>query len=246
MDEEVKKEFEQVVTEVKEETPVNATPESVPQESHVIETDSSDDEFESGEGLLTGAKYDVPDSADKFVDTKDGTVVDKKDLTPFQMIKAIAKQNNQNIKDPDKGCRKCYGRGYEGLDSQTKMPIPCRCLFRGKTASEKEADTMYDAKNNPGKIGRNQKRRMQAFLLKQYKLQRKVLRKANKKGGHTKEVQTPEQKTEYSSNILKVYSEVRSLKKAAKKLNITLTELKKVVKKSRSKPETSVVERIEK
>jgi len=244
MDEEVKKEVEHVV-EVKEENLVDAIPEATPQESHIIENDSSDDEFESGEGLLTGSNYDVPDNVDKFVDTKDGTVVDKKDLTPFQMIKAIAKQNNHTIKDPSKGCKKCHGRGYEGIDSETNMPIPCRCLFRGKSAKEKEADNMYDAKNNPGKIGRNQKRRMQQILLKQFRLQKNLIKKITDKKEDDPVEQTDEQKA-YIDNIVKIYEEVKSFKKASKKLNITLTELKKVVKESRSKSETSVVERIEK
>ena len=245
MEEEVKKENEQVV-EVKEENPVDATTESIPKKSEVIETDSSDDDFESSEGLLTGAKYDVPDIADKFVDTKDGSVVDKKDLTPFQMIKAIAKQNNHIIKDPKIGCKKCYGRGYEGFDSKTKMPIPCRCLFRGKSAKEKEADLMYDSKNNPGKISRTQKRRMQQILLKQFRLQKKLIRKITDKKEDEPVEQTEEQKKAYIDNIVKTYEEVKSIKKASKKLNITLTELKKVVKESRSKSENSVVERIEK
>lgn len=202
--------------------------------TNLIETDSSDDDFESGEGLLTDATYDVPDIADKFVDTKDGTVIDKKDLTPFQMIKAIAKQNNHTIKDPSKSCKKCYGRGYESMDTKTKMPIPCRCLFRGKSAEEKEADLMYDSKNNPGKISRTQKRRMQRVLLNQFNFQKKLIRKiTDKKENESVEQtdeQTDEQKKAYIDNIVKTYEEVKSLKKASKKLNITLTELKKIIK----------------
>lgn len=226
---EVKKEVEPI-NEVKEETPVDTTIEDVSKESQIIDSDSFDDEFESGEGLLTGAQYDVPDSADKFVDTKDGSVLDKKDLTPFQMIKAIAKQNNHSIKDPKDGCSKCYGRGYEGIDSETKMPIPCRCLFRGKTKTEKDADIMYDNKNNPGKISRTQKRRMQQFLLKQFRIQKKSIRKVTDKKEEEPFEQTQEQKKAYIDNIVKTYGEVKSFRKSAKILNITLTELKKIIK----------------
>lgn len=236
--EEIKKELEQ--EEVKEVT-VDETTKSSPEETHVIESESTDDDFESGEGLLTGTKYDVPDSADKFVDTKDGTVIDKKDLSPFQMIKAIAKQNNHNIKEPSKGCKKCYGRGFEGFDSETKMPVPCRCLFRGKSEQEKSADMMYDMKNHPGKITRSQKRKMQKILLKQFKLQKKIIRKITDKNIETPEM-TDEQKKSNIENILKVYNDTKSLKKASQKLNITLTELKKVVKESRTKVENTVKE----
>jgi hypothetical protein len=31
---------------------------------------------------------------------------------------------------PSKGCRHCYGRGYEGWDSATRLPVPCRCMYR--------------------------------------------------------------------------------------------------------------------
>jgi len=235
--EEVKKEIEQTA-EVKEVITVDENVNATPEENHVIETESSDDEFESQEGLWTGnTKYDVPDNADKFVDTKDGTVVDKEDLTPFQMIKAVAKQNNHNIKDPDKGCRKCYGRGYEGMDSETKMPIPCRCLFRGKTEKEKEADMMYDMKNNPGKLTGLQKRRVAKALFKQFKIQRKIINRQKMNPKSEKTEITEEQKKSYIANILKVYEETMSLKKTAQKVNITLTELKKIVKESRSKVE---------
>jgi len=242
--EEMKKENEQV-EEVKK-IPVE---DSIPLETQIIESSNDDDDdYDSSEGLLTGAKYESPDTADKFVDTKDGKVIDKENLTPFQIIKSIAKQNNHEIKDPAEGCKKCYGRGYEGMDSETQMPIPCRCLFRGKSEKEREMDLMYDSKNNQGKIVRTQKRRMKAFLLKQYRLQRKIMGNVlrNKKNDEEVQDQTPEQRTEYVNNILKVYSEVKSIKKASAKLSITQTELKKVLKESRSKSETSVVERIEK
>jgi len=230
MDEEVKKEVEQT-TGIIEETPVNkVNPEELPQKTHLIETDSVDDEFESGEGLLTGAKYEAPDNADKFVNTQDGTVVDKKDLTPFQMIKAIAKQNNHPIQNPSPGCKKCYGRGYEGFDSATKMPIPCRCLFRGKSNDEKANNMMYDMKNNPGKISRGQKRRMQQLLLNRFRTQKKLIRKITDNAEVEPVEQTDEQKKAYIDNIVKTYEEVKSFKKASKILNITLTELKKVIK----------------
>lgn len=31
-------------------------------------------------------------------------------------------------KKPKSGCRKCYGRGYIGWHSKTKLVIPCKCV----------------------------------------------------------------------------------------------------------------------
>jgi hypothetical protein len=227
--------------EVKEESIPSETV-ITPTETSIIETESVDDDFKSGEGLLTDSKYDIPDIADKFVDTKDGTVIDKTNLTPFQMIKAIAKQNNITIQEPSKGCKKCYGRGHEGLDKETKMPIPCRCLFRGQSKIEKEAGIMYDMRNNPGKPTRFQKRKMTKALYKQFKIQRRIINQQKMNPKLEKVEFTEDQKKAYVENILKTYNETKSLKKAANCLNITLTELKKVVKESRTKTESSIKE----
>jgi hypothetical protein len=34
------------------------------------------------------------------------------------------------VREPRKGCKKCYDRGFEGWNAATGKPILCRCLFR--------------------------------------------------------------------------------------------------------------------
>ena len=140
--------------------------EILPSVENLIEDNSYEDEddYDSDSGLLTDVKYDVPETADKFIDSKDGTVIDKKDLTPFQIIKTIAKQNNHTIKDPNKSCKFCHGRGFDGKDSTTGMPIPCRCLFRGKTDKQKENEWMHDESRLNGKMNHDQQRKLKKAL----------------------------------------------------------------------------------
>jgi hypothetical protein len=202
----------------------------IPSDNNDIENDIE----ESDGSLLINSRYDIPDNADTFVDTKDGSVVKKEDMTPFQIIKAIAKQNNLNIKDPSKSCKHCYGRGYESIDSATKMPIPCRCLFRGKTDQEKMSEAMYDSKKNTGRISRQQKRKMRKLLLNNYKLQKKFMLN---KHGNDKSVD----KTEDDINlVLTKYQELKSFKKTAKFLNMTRTNVEKIIKKSKNPPKDIV------
>jgi hypothetical protein len=203
------------------------------------EDDYSEDDFDSDSGLLTGVRYNAPEDADKFIDSKDGSVIDKENLTPFQIIKTIAKQNNQTIKDPNKSCKFCYGRGFDGRDAATDMPIPCRCLFRGKTDKEKEAERMHDAQRLNGKMNHDQQRRMKLALYKQFKRQRKLLRnKPINQNAETENVEDETKQNERIENILKNYLTTNSLKKSASMMAITLTEMKKIVKENKEKLET--------
>lgn len=38
--------------------------------------------------------------------------------------------------NPRKGCKKCYGRGYIGKNTETGMPIMCSCSSRKRNDSE--------------------------------------------------------------------------------------------------------------
>jgi len=225
MEEEKKIPDEEVVQPVEEEIPENA---------HLYEPESFEDDYDSS-GLLTGQKYDIPDSADAFVDTGEGKVINKEDLTPFEMIKAIAKQNNSEIEDPDKSCRHCYGRGYEGLDTKTKMPVPCRCLFRGR---DEEADNLYEQNKMNRPISRGQKRRMAAMLRKHFKNQKRILKERSDEGkpiNLDEEPQTEEISNKEVNQILKRYIKLKSFKKTAVSLDLTLTKTKKVIKENQEK-----------
>lgn len=211
-----------------------------PNDSQYVEdnVDFSEDDYDTGSGLLTKAHYDAPESADKFVDTKDGQVVDKKDLTPMQIIKTIAEQNGTKIKDPNPSCKHCFGRGFDGKDSKTQMPIPCSCLFRGKTEEQKNAEAMYDSKNLNQKMNHDQRRRMSKAIAAQFNIQRKsIVNSLKNEKPVVKEELSEDDNNKRINSILKKYIKIKSLKKTAAEMNITLTELKKVIKTNKEKLE---------
>ena len=111
------------------------------------------------------------------VDTASNSVVDAKDLTPWQVIKMTAEKMGVSIKEPNtrNHCKHCHDRGYMGFNSKTKEPIPCSCIF---TKEQKKDDV-------PIKMNREQRRRMY-----------KVFQKNNRKKKITKEVIQKELVTE--------------------------------------------------
>jgi len=120
-------------------------------------------------------QYDLPEVEDKFLDTGKGEIIDKSDLTPFDVIKSVAQQTGNEVHDPKKGCRHCYGRGYIGIDSSTKSPIPCSCIFPAKTPNEKMQESLYDGQKY-FRPNRKQRRRMQQFMKRQLKKNRANLK----------------------------------------------------------------------
>lgn len=205
------------------------------EENQMFAPENFDDEYESG-SLFTDAKYDVPDDADAFVETGEGKIIKREDMNPFEMIKAIAKENGTEIKDPRKSCKYCYERGYEGIDSKTKMPIPCRCLFRGKTEKQKNQEGLYDSGRMNGRITRRQRRAMARMLKKNYKIQRKIL-KDRKEKGVDENAEPKEPSARLVNKVLREYIKQESLKKTATSLELTLTETKKIVKGNKEKLE---------
>lgn len=103
------------------------------------EEEEDTEEVEEGR-LLTDQKYEIPKDEDKFIDTAKGEFIDKSKLTPFDVIRAVAKQTGTKIKNPRSGCKHCYGRGYIGWDYKTKAPIPCNCIYPPKTPDQKLQD----------------------------------------------------------------------------------------------------------
>lgn len=115
--------------------------------TEVIEEEDDNDDYVEGKSLA-GQSYELPSEADKFVDTAKGEVIDKTKLSDFDVIKAVAKQNNIEVRNPRSGCKKCYGRGFIGRDFATKQPIPCSCIQIPKTQNTKDDENMHDFKNN--------------------------------------------------------------------------------------------------
>jgi len=212
------------------------------EENQLFVPENFDDEYESG-GLFTDAKYDTPDDADAFVETGEGKVIKREDMTPFEIIKSIAKENGTELKDPKESCRYCYGRGYEGLESVTKSPVPCRCLFRGKTKKEKESESAYDSGKINRKITRSQKRAMARMLKKNFEIQRKIEKRRKKRGTNGNTVELKEPSARHINKVLREYIKRESLKDTSTSLNLTLTETKKIVKGNKEKLEKLKVKR---
>lgn len=231
MDEEKLKDEVDKIEEIKP-TPVN----------EIVENSSdefSEDDYETSEGLLTKSNYVVPEDAGKFIDVKDGQVIDKDKLTPFQIIKSVAEQNGNKIKDPDKSCKHCYGRGFEGKDLKTQMPIPCRCLFRGRTEEEKSKDDFYGSQIDR-KLNHAQKRKISKTLFKNFKLQRKLLKNKifNENGINEegiKEILEPEKQknNELINKVLECYIKNKSIKKTAVDLSMTQTKIHNIIKENK-------------
>jgi hypothetical protein len=107
--------------------------------------------------------YDLPEQREAFVDVEKGTVVDKKDIPPLEIIKAVANKQGIKLNLSAKGCHHCYDRKYIGFDSATKQPIPCSCLFRGRADDEKIKDNTAFATHT---FNRAKKREMRKNLKK--------------------------------------------------------------------------------
>lgn len=59
-----------------------------------------------------------------------GEILDRESLTPFDKLKIASKQIGQTINDPDPKCKKCYGRGYTGINLDGNIPQPCTCIYK--------------------------------------------------------------------------------------------------------------------
>ena len=92
-------------------------------------------------------------------------------LTPMQVIKGMAKTLGQTINDPDPSCKKCYGLGYVGRDSESKAPIPCMCLYPKESLS---SSNQY-IQNRMRHRSRAERREIQRMMKKQIKKQNKTL-----------------------------------------------------------------------
>lgn len=204
-----------------------------PQEFEDFEEDYDSD------SLLTDVKYDKPTDTNAYIDTTEGRIIKREDMTLWEIIKEIAKENETDIKDPKENCKHCLGRGYDGVDSETKMPVPCRCLFRGKTKKEIETENAYDGGKLNRKVTREQRRRMTRFLKKTFDKQRKM---GIIPGQENEEVEEQEEKVDNRkvNKVLREYIKLNSFKKTATSLDMTLTETKKIIKGNKKKLEKMI------
>jgi hypothetical protein len=136
----------------------------------VGESEEEDTEEVEDGRLLTGQNYQAPDDVDKFIDTSKDEIVDKSKLTHWDVIKAVAKQNNVEIRNPRSGCKHCYGRGYIGWDNKTGAPIPCSCIYPPKTFDQKLMESNIDKKNVPAHLNKKKLKQLKKLIKSEKKL----------------------------------------------------------------------------
>jgi hypothetical protein len=119
-------------------------------------TDSEFDEFNKG--------YNIDKRID-YLDEEKGEIVDRADLTPWEMIESLAKQMGTELKEPKQSCKDCYGRGYTGIHVDTNTPIPCMCIF-DEEAKKKQKEMMSQL----GFMNRRAKRHLRRAMIKERQL----------------------------------------------------------------------------
>lgn len=84
--------------------------------------------------LETFEDYGVPEERAVYIDPKSQEIKDYDSLSPWEKIKEASKKFGVEITEPNKKCKKCFGRGYTGmaLDGSHKIPIACKCIYLKK------------------------------------------------------------------------------------------------------------------
>lgn len=54
------------------------------------------------------------------------------ELSALDKIKFAAEKFGMPLNNVDPFCKKCYGRGYIGVETKSKIPIPCQCIIPKK------------------------------------------------------------------------------------------------------------------
>lgn len=88
------------------------------------------EEDESGSEIAVAESYAPVKDTNVLLNPTTGEVVDVKTLPPFERIKFVSERSGKTINDPDKKCKKCYGRGYVNIDVKDGVPTPCTCIFK--------------------------------------------------------------------------------------------------------------------
>jgi hypothetical protein len=152
----------------------------------VVGEEDESTEFDPSE--FGGKEYEVS-KREEFIDATQGTVIDKESLSPWEKIVHLAKQLNLELKDPNPSCKKCYGKGYDSIDSKTQLPIPCQCIFKEKVnTNDFMANTLATHnrkyRRNMDEIVKMQKRKIKE--MEELKLRKISLKKAELKKKHRK------------------------------------------------------------
>jgi len=73
--------------------------------------------------------YNLPDGDSVVVDAANDKIIDMSNMSEFDKIQLAAKEHGVKINSPKPNCKKCYGRGYVSVDTKSKLPNPCTCIF---------------------------------------------------------------------------------------------------------------------
>lgn len=65
----------------------------------------------------------------------------------YKEIQNVAKEIGLVLKEPNQSCKKCFGRGWIGKDSNTGNPIPCKCIFKEAIGEREIGEFHYKARN---------------------------------------------------------------------------------------------------
>jgi hypothetical protein len=113
-----------------ENTELTMTEEVVTLPITTIEPQIEEDE-EEGQSLSLATDYSGIKVEHKNTFISDtGEVIDESSMSILDKMKISAKSIGQELQDPDKSCKHCYGRGYVGINLDGNIPMPCKCLYK--------------------------------------------------------------------------------------------------------------------
>jgi hypothetical protein len=110
---------------------LNLTEEVVTLPITTIDSFVEENDEDEGQSLSLTSDYSTIkiDQKNTFV-SETGEVIDEANVTVLDKMKISARAIGQELGDPDKNCKHCYGRGYTGINIDGNIPQPCKCLYK--------------------------------------------------------------------------------------------------------------------
>jgi len=113
--------------------------------------------------MFDASQYNqIPKAESLILDPATNEIKGESELTPWEKMVQSAETYGIKINDPKENCKKCYGRGYIGIDTNTRLPIPCKCIFPPATPEQKMQELMQP----PQFMNRAMKRRIEKMQLR--------------------------------------------------------------------------------
>lgn len=102
------------------------------------------DFFMDNKNKKTNEGYLIPDDDENVISVKNDQVIDTEkfiNLHPLKKLQMVSEQLGIVMKEPISNCKSCYGLGYVSIESKTKIPIPCKCIY-----DKKDHNKLYSGK----------------------------------------------------------------------------------------------------